>query len=438
MNGIKETFGLISEAISTMTESSNDWPYTLVAALLLLTVVAHCAIKISTLIGDNAYSRQQKRLSRLSSLRQAKENHPDVLLEAEIDAETAKVNRYDAWCRWRQEKTQKHRNELIENKTSRRRASFFFTLFSLLLLLILWAIPFLLKFSGLLSPEKSSILSNIKKEDLLGVGFLLAFLILPIIWIPVYIVAYRSYRAVKEANNPISIWGFSWMSTSMLFSATIAVSIETATKYTAKLLARELMLVAIAALFVPLSLAVGYAIDYIIDRWRFANRPDSEDHYHDSFCSPTLCRMLAGSNFVFWLCISILFEVFYFESTINNIYVLVVFVVILSLVVFFSIVASLLCIISFICEDEFALHGHHVIFHNGQKRKDKIIGYGLSAKSTYYQPSSRRREIIFEGWNTQEDGHGVSIRNADDFDAMVPKDKCGEIKLYAQWKSATR
>lgn len=291
MNGIKETFGLISEAISTMTESSNDWPYTLVAALLLLTVVAHCAIKISTLIGDNAYSRQQKRLSRLSSLRQAKENHPDVLLEAEIDAETAKVNRYDAWCRWRQEKTQKHRNELIENKTSRRRASFFFTLFSLLLLLILWAIPFLLKFSGLLSPEKSSILSNIKKEDLLGVGFLLAFLILPIIWIPVYIVAYRSYRAVKEANNPISIWGFSWMSTSMLFSATIAVSIETATKYTAKLLARELMLVAIAALFVPLSLAVGYAIDYIIDRWRFANRPDSEDHYHDSFCSPTLCRM---------------------------------------------------------------------------------------------------------------------------------------------------
>lgn len=48
MNGIKETLGLISEAISTMTESSNDWPYTLVAALLLLTVVAHCAIKIST------------------------------------------------------------------------------------------------------------------------------------------------------------------------------------------------------------------------------------------------------------------------------------------------------------------------------------------------------------------------------------------------------
>lgn len=245
MNGIKETFGLISEAISTMTESSNDWPYTLVAALLLLTVVAHCAIKISTLIGDNAYSRQQKCLSRLSSLRQAKENHPDVLLEAEIDAEKAKVNRYDAWCRWRQEKTQKHRNELIENKTSRRRVSFFFYSFSLLLLLILWTIPFLLKFSGLLSPEKSSILSNIKKEDLLGVGFLLAFLILPIIWIPIYIVAYRSYRAVKEANNPISIWGFSWMSTSMLFSATIAVSIETATKYTAKLLARELMLVAI-------------------------------------------------------------------------------------------------------------------------------------------------------------------------------------------------
>lgn len=439
MNGIKETFGLISEAISTMTESSNDWPYTLVAALLLLTVVAHCAIKISTLIGDNAYSRQQKRLSRLSSLRQAKENHPDVLLEAEIDAETAKVNRYDAWCRWRQEKTQKHRNELIENKTSRRRASFFFTLFSLLLLLILWAIPFLLKFSGLLSPEKSSILSNIKKEDLLGVGFLLAFLILPIIWIPVYIVAYRSYRAVKEANNPISIWGFSWMSTSMLFSATIAVSIETATKYTAKLLARELMLVAIAALFVPLSLAVGYAIDYIIDRWRFANRPDSEDHYHDSFCSPTLCRMLAGSNFVFWLCISILFEVVYFESAIDNICVLVL-VIILSLVVFFSIVVSLICIISFIREDEFALHGHHVIFHDGQKSKLKIINehriisYGLSAKSAYYQPSSRKKGLIFEGWNTQEDGHGVSIRNADDFDAMVPKDKCGEIKLYAQWK----
>ena len=95
MNGIKEAFGLISEAISTMAESGSDWPYTLVAALLLLTVVVHCAIKISTLIGDNASSRQQKRLSRLSSLREAKKSHPDVLLEAEIDAETAKVNRYD-------------------------------------------------------------------------------------------------------------------------------------------------------------------------------------------------------------------------------------------------------------------------------------------------------------------------------------------------------
>ena len=129
MSGIKETFGLISEAISTMAESGSDWPYTLAGALLLLTVVVHCAIKISTLIGDNASSRQQKRLSRLSSLREAKKSHPDVLLEAEIDAEKAKVNRYDAWCRWRQEKAQKHRNELIENKTSRRRDSFFFTLF---------------------------------------------------------------------------------------------------------------------------------------------------------------------------------------------------------------------------------------------------------------------------------------------------------------------
>lgn len=439
MSGIKETFGLISEAISTMAESGSDWPYTLAGALLLLTVVMHCAIKISTLIGDNAYSRQQKRLSRLSSLREAKKSHPDVLLEAEIDAEKAKVNRYDSWCRWRQEKTQKHRNELIENKTSQRRDSFCFTLFSLLLLLILWAIPFLLKCSGLISPEDGSVLSNIKEENLLSVVFFLAFLVLPIIWIPVYIVAYRLYRAIREANNPISIWGFSWMSASMLFSAMIAVSIETATKYTAKLLARELMLVAIAALFVPLSFAVGYVIDYIIDRWRFANRPDSEDHYHDPFYSPTFCRMWAGSNFVFWLCLSALFEVVCFESTMDNICVLV-FVVILSLAAFASIVASLLCIISFICEDEFAPHGHHVIFHDGQKSKlkitneHKIISCGLSAKSTYYQPSSRKRGLIFEGWNTQEDGHGVSIRNADDFDAMVPKDKCGEIKLYAQWK----
>ena len=67
---------------------------------------------------------------------------------------------------------------------------------------------FLLKFSGLLSPEKGSILSNIKREDLPSVVFLLAFLVLPTIWIPVYIVAYRSYRAIKEANNPISIWVF--------------------------------------------------------------------------------------------------------------------------------------------------------------------------------------------------------------------------------------
>lgn len=191
-----------------MAESSSDWPYTLAGALLLLTVVVHYAIKISTLIGDSAYSRQEKRLSRLSSLREAKKSYPDVLLEAEIDAEKAKMNRYDAWCRWRQEKAQKHRNELIENKTSQRRGSFLFTLFSLLLLLILWAIPFLLKFSGLLSPEKGSVLSNIKEENLLSVVFFLVFLVLPIIWIPVYIVAYRSYRAIKEANNPISIWGF--------------------------------------------------------------------------------------------------------------------------------------------------------------------------------------------------------------------------------------
>ena len=107
MSGIKEAFGLISEAISTMAESGSDWPYTLAGALLLLTVVVHCAIKISTLIGDNASSRQQKRLSRLSSLREAKKSHPDVLLEAEIDAEKAKVNRYDSWCRWRQKKAQK-------------------------------------------------------------------------------------------------------------------------------------------------------------------------------------------------------------------------------------------------------------------------------------------------------------------------------------------
>ncbi|MCK6131791.1 hypothetical protein [Bifidobacterium dentium] len=208
MSEIKEAFDLISKAISTMAESSSDWPYTLAGALLLLTVVVHYAIKISTLIGDSAYSRQEKRLSRLSSLREAKKSYPDVLLEAEIDAEKAKMNRYDAWCRWRQEKAQKHRNELIENKTSQRRGSFLFTLFSLLLLLILWAIPFLLKFSGLLSPEKGSVLSNIKEENLLSVVFFLVFLVLPIIWIPVYIVAYRSYRAIKEANNPISIWGF--------------------------------------------------------------------------------------------------------------------------------------------------------------------------------------------------------------------------------------
>ncbi|RGL25585.1 hypothetical protein DXC71_07615 [Bifidobacterium pseudocatenulatum] len=425
-----------------MVESGSDWPYTLAGALLLLTVVVHCAIKISTLIGDNASSRQQKRLSRLSSLREAKKSHPDVLLEAEIDAEKAKVNRYDSWCRWRQEKAQKHRNELIENKTSQRRDSFFFTLFSLLLLLILWAIPFLLKCSGLISPEDGSVLSNIKEENLLSVVFFLAFLVLPIIWIPVYIVAYRLYRAIREANNPISIWGFSWMSASMLFSAMIAVSIETATKYTAKLLARELMLVAIAALFVPLSFAVGYVIDCIIDRWRFANRPDSEDHYHEPFYSPTFCRMWAGSNFVFWLCLSALFEVVCFESTMDSICALV-FVVILSLVAFASIVAFPWCVISLIREDEFAPHGHHVIFHDEQKSKlkitneHKIISYGLSAKSAYYQPSNRKRGLIFEGWNTQEDGHGVSIRNADDFDAMVSKDKCGEIKLYAQWKKSS-
>ena len=349
------------------------------------------------------------------------------------------MNRYDSWCRWRQEKAQKHRNELIENKTSQRRDSFFFTLFSLLLLLILWAIPFLLKCSGLISPEDGSVLSNIKEENLLSVVFFLAFLVLPIIWIPVYIVAYRLYRAIREANNPISIWGFSWMSASMLFSAMIAVSIETATKYTAKLLARELMLVAIAALFVPLSFAVGYVIDCIIDRWRFANRPDSEDHYHEPFYSPTFCRMWAGSNFVFWLCLSALFEVVCFESTMDSICALV-FVVILSLVAFASIVAFPWCVISLIREDEFAPHGHHVIFHDEQKSKlkitneHKIISYGLSAKSAYYQPSNRKRGLIFEGWNTQEDGHGVSIKNADDFDAMIPKDKCGEIELYAQWK----
>ena len=32
MSGIKETFGLISEAISTMVESGSDWPYTLAGA----------------------------------------------------------------------------------------------------------------------------------------------------------------------------------------------------------------------------------------------------------------------------------------------------------------------------------------------------------------------------------------------------------------------
>ncbi|PKV07699.1 hypothetical protein CQR49_1111 [Bifidobacterium pseudolongum subsp. pseudolongum] len=215
------------------------------------------------------------------------------------------------------------------------------------------------------------------------------------------------------------------------------------------ILARELTLVAIAALFVPLSLAVGYVIDYIIDRWRFANRPDSENHYHDPFYSPTFCRMWAGSNFVFWTCLSILFELVY-----CGIYVPVL-VVILSLASFGSIVAFPWCVILLIHEDKFAPHGHHVIFHDGQKstlkiitsklktitsklkitnEHKRIISYGLSAKSVYYQPSSRKKGRIFEEWNTQEDGQGVSIRNEDDFDAMVPKDKCGEIKLYAQWK----
>lgn len=159
---------------------------------------------------------------------------------------------------------------------------------------------------GIAFPEDGSALSNIKEENLPSVVFLLAFLVLPTIWIPVYIVAYRLYRAIREANNPISIWGFSWMSASMLFSAMIAVSIETATKYTAKLLARELMLVAIAALFVPLSFAAGYVIDYIIDRWRFANRPNLEDHYHDSLSSRRNRYILAIFNFVFCLCLSIL------------------------------------------------------------------------------------------------------------------------------------
>ena len=45
--------------------------------------------------------------------------------------------------------------------------------------------------------------------------------------------------------------------------------------------------------------------------------------------------------------------------------------------------------------------------------------------------SSRRRELIFEGWNTQEDGHGVSIRNADDLTRWFQKTNAGQIKLYA-------
>lgn len=446
---MNQIFGPLLKSIETILQSkietilqSNDWPYITAGILFLFFAITQCVVKLLTSIKDYGYSRQKRRIERSSFLSEAAKKQPGILLEAEINAEKFKLNEHDAWCRWRQEKEETYHDTMVELKPNRRSFSWRFASLYVVFQMVLWSILPLLKMLGLFS-RKNSGLNNIKFGEMIFPAIIIG----AIIWIIAYAIAYHLYGVVRESNNPIAIWGFSWMSPFLLFTAIIAIRVEDITEHTSRFFLAELVVIII--LFILLGFAIGHGLDYAIDRFMFSNRTYKEEHYHIPLCTSLVHYWPAISNLLFWMILSILFELLYAFSYITNMenvafvafVVFFLFIIVLSFAAFiFGVILPLAFIYFILREEDFALHGYQVNFHENHGVNDKfsrkIISYGLLLKDKYLSRPIREG-YSFDGWNTQADGSGKTVKDKDRLSEIFPKE-CGQhVDLYAQWKKSS-
>lgn len=156
MENIIQAIRLIFDS---MMADGDKWPYILIGSVLTLIAITQCVVKLSAWVKDYGYAKQKERLDRLTVLKNARQNNPEILLDAEIDAVVEKLNEYDAWRRWQQERTEAAHISLSEKKCQKNFSIRFALIYSFFLL-ILWGILPLLKAIGLFTPEDGSILSN--------------------------------------------------------------------------------------------------------------------------------------------------------------------------------------------------------------------------------------------------------------------------------------
>lgn len=414
----------LSRSLTDGLRSDNDWPSITALVLFILIILAQCAIKLSVFIRDHGHVWQRRHVSRLAFLRRTRERHPGVLLDAEIDAEMAKLNEHDAWCRWRQEKKLTYHEQTAGQRLHRRRFSVCFASAYSVFWLAVWVLPCCIR----IFPWQKDILLALIATTVT-------------IWFIAYAVGHRLGCAMNKTDNPIAIWGLSWMSASLPFVAMLAVSVGQAPqRRTDGFFFRELALAAIVVMLVLVGFIVGHGFDYAVDRWLFVTRPHGNEHYHAPLCARTIRYGLAISNLSFWIALSFAYELLCSESVTNDILIFVFFLI-LSFLVFISAVAFLIFAMHIVLEFDFAMHGHQVHFHANHEDDDKpstvIVACGLSSGTVYPTQPKPRSRYSFEGWNTQKDGSGKAIEIPEGLNKVLEQE-CGSIDLYAQWKACRR
>ena len=418
MENIIQSIKLIFDS---MLSEDNKWPYILAGNILLLIVIVQCVVKLAAWINNYGYAKQQKRLERLTVLKNAQKSNPEISLNAEINAVTKKLNEYDEWQRWQQAAYK----SLSERKHRKNFSNCFAWIYSLFLL-TLWGILPLLKAFNLFTPENGSILSSLSVGDTI-IPILLS---VATVWILVYIVAYCLYKEIKKSDNPVSRWFFSWMSMSLLFSAIIAVTVENSPKYTGKFLLVEFALNAIVVLLVLLGFTMGRCCNYVVNRFVFLTRPSEDDQYHAPLSTPLINFGFAGSNILFWAVFSISFELLYSGTAITNSIMMLIYIGLCLLFFFSGPICFLVFIYCIVLGDGFAFHGHKVTFHTDKGLRDQEERVVVDKDG--YPANPERKHYSFEGWR-QKNKHGTVK-----LDEVLPTGKCGEIELYAQWQELPR
>ena len=421
MENIIQSIRLIFDS---MMADGDKWPYILIGSVLTLIAITQCVVKLSAWVKDYGYAKQKERLDRLTVLKNARQNNPEILLDAEIDAVVEKLNEYDAWRRWQQERTETAHISLSEKKCQKNFSIRFALIYSFFLL-ILWGILPLLKAIGLFTPEDGSILSNFSIGNVI-IPFTLN---LAIVWIFAYFVAYYLYKEVKKSDDPVSRWFFSWMSTSLLFSAMIAVTVENSSKYTGKFLLAEFALNAIVVLLVLLGFTVGRGCNYVINRMVFSTRLSDCEQYHTPLSTSQINSGFARSNILFWAVFSISFELLYSGTTITNSIMMLIYIGLCLLSFFSGPICFLVFIYCIVLGDGFAFHGHKVTFYmNTDKwfhdKEERVI-----VDKDGYPTNPNRENYSFKGWE-QRNNKPRMVK----LDELLPREKCGKIELHAQWQ----